>query len=163
MQTTRDWWLLFLKLLMWVGLAQGVVWTLLSLGCFIHTTIFTAKSVKTTGTVVELHKNIDDDGALTYSPVFQFTTKDGATQTVTSNSGSNPPGFEIGTQVPIRYEPSDPSAAAINTFWQTWPFAAGFGIAAVVMTLFGLFFRWRVKKRIARPLKLKTIQSLDQI
>jgi len=65
--------------------------------------------------------------------------------------------------VPVRYETLNPSKARIATFWQTWPFAAAFAIAGLVMTLVGLLFRWRVFKRRTRRPKLRQIRSLDEI
>jgi len=159
----RDNWLIFLKALMWLGLVQGIIWALLTLSFATHTLIYIGRSVTTTGTVVELHENHDDDVGVTYAPVFTFVLKNGSTQTITSNAGTNPPAFEVGDKISVRYEPGDPSDAAINSIWQTWAFSVGFGIASVVMTLFGLFFRWCVARRKARPRKLQKIQSLEQI
>ncbi len=157
----RDNWLVVLKLLMWIGLVQGIVWTLLTLGFAAHTLIFIERSVTATGTIVELREKQDDEGSVTYAPAFTFSLKDGNQQTVVSNVGSNPSPFEVGEKVPVRYEPDDPSDAAINSFGQTWGFSIGFGIAAIVMTLFGLFFRWRVKKREARPRNLTKSNLLN--
>ena len=159
----RDNWLIVLKALMWLGFIQGIIWTLLALGFATHTLIFIGRSVTTTSTVVELRENHDDDVGMTYAPVFTFVLKNGSAQTVASNAGTAPPAFEVGDKVLVRYEPNDPSNAAIEGLWQTWGFSVGFGIAVVVMTLLGLFFRWRVARREARPRKLQKIQSLEQI
>ena len=157
-----DRWLTFLLVLKWVGFAQGVIFGLVSVGFVINTLIFIERSSMATGTVVALEPHQDNDGT-SFSPVFSYITKDGGAQTAHSDSSSNPPGFEVGETVPVRYETLNPSKARIATFWQTWSFAAAFAIAGLVMTLVGLLFRWRVFKRRTRRPKLRQIRSLDEI
>jgi len=158
-----DRWLTFLQLLQWIGLIQGVGFGLVSVGFFLHTAVFVARSSITTGTVIAFEQHEDDASGRTFSPVFTYAAPDGSAQTEHSNSGSNPPGFEVGEKVPVRYETLNPSKARIATFWQIWPFAAAFGIASCVMWLVGLFFRWRVFKRRTRQPTLRRIHSLDEI
>ena len=158
----RDRWLTFLQVLKWIGFAQGAIFGLISAGFVINTLMFLERSSRTTGTVVALERHQDDDGT-SFSPVFSYTAKDGGAQTAHSDSSSNPPGFEVGETVPVRYETLSPSKARIATFWQTWPFAAAFGIASCVTTLLGIFFRWRVFKRQTRQPKLRRPRSLDEI
>ena len=154
-------WLTILKIGMWVGIAQGVIFSLVAVGSAIYTTVFLARSTRAQGTVSALARSEDDDGSITFQPVFTFVTRDGKSQTIRSNAGSNPPGFEVGQTVPLRYETSDPSVARIDTFWQMWPFPVAFAIGGCVMGIVGWFFRWRVHKRLNAPPKLKKIKSLD--
>lgn len=158
----RSGWLTFLRILKWIGFVQSVIFGLVASGFAINTLIFIERSSRTTATVVELERHQDEDG-VSFSPLFSFAAPDGSVQIVHSNSSSNPPGFEIGEKVPVRYETRNPSNARIATFWQTWPFAAGFGIASCVTWLVGLFFSWIVSKRESRKPKLRQIRSIAEV
>jgi len=114
-----DQWLAVLQILQWIGLGSGVAFALVSLGFFVNTVIFVERSSVTTGVVVSLEDHQDDDGSVTYSPVFSFVAANGSKQTVQSYSSSNPPGYSVGEQVPVRYETRNPAHARIATYWQT--------------------------------------------
>ena len=158
-----DRWLTFLQMLQWIGLILGVVFGLVSVGSLLHTSAFIARSSTTTGTVIAFEQHQDDVSGQTFSPIFSYVARDGSAHTGHSNSSSNPPGFEVGEKVPVRYETRNPSNARIATYWQTWALATAFAIASSVTWLVGLFFRWKVIKRRTRKPKLQRIQSLDQI
>jgi hypothetical protein len=158
-----DRWLTFLQVLQWIGMIQGVVFGLVSVGFFLQTSTFVARSSTTTGTVIAFEQHEDDASGQTFSPIFSYVAADGSAQTGHSNSSSNPPGFGVGEKVPVRYETRNPSNARIATYWQTWALTTAFGIASAVTWLIGLFFRWKVIRRKARKPKLQRIQSLDQI
>jgi ABC-type antimicrobial peptide transport system permease subunit len=158
-----DRWLTFLQVLQWIGLIQGVVFGLVAIGSFLNTAVFVARSSTTTGTVISFEQHQDDVSGQTFSPIFTYVAPDGSAQTGHSNSSSNPPGFEIGEKVPVRYETRNPSNARIATYWQTWALATAFAIASAVTWLVGLFFRWKVIRRKTRKPKLQQIQSQDQI
>jgi hypothetical protein len=158
-----DRWLTFLQVLQWIGLIQGVMFGLVSVGFFLNTSVFIVRSSTTTGTVISFDQHQHDDSGQTFSPVFSYVASDGSAQTGHSNSSSNPPGFEVGEKVPVRYETRNPTNARIATYGQTWALETAFAIGSSVMGLVGLFFRWRVIKRTTRKPKLQRIQSLDQI
>ena len=155
-------WLTFLRIVKWVGFAQSAIFGLVAIGFAINTLIFIERSSSTTATVVDLDRHEDED-SVSFSSVFSFAASDGSVQIIHSSASSNPPGFEIGEKVPVRYVARNPSNALIATFWQTWPFAAGFGIASCVTGLVGLFLRWLVFKRETRKPKLRQISSVDEI
>jgi hypothetical protein len=154
-------WLTILKIGMWGGLANAAIFSLVAVGIAINTTIFLARSIRAEGKVVALVHIEDGDDDTAYRPVFTFITRDGTTETVRSNAGSNPPGFELGQIVQIRYETADPSVARIDTFWQIWASSVAFAAFGCVTWFVGWFFRWRVHKRLNAPPKLKKIKSLD--
>lgn len=158
-----DRWLTFLQVLMWIGLVQGVVFGLVAVGFSLNTLLFVERSTQTEGTVIGLDQHPDDNGSVSFSPVFEFVTDRGQIVTLHSNVSSNPSGFEIGDKVPVRYVKSNPSSARISTFFQTWAFEIIFAIFGAAMSLVGLFFRWRVAKRKAKKFRLKQIHSLDEI
>jgi hypothetical protein len=81
---------------------------------------------------------VPDQGNSTfYTPVFAFTAKDGHTYTVASATGSNSPPFTPGQQVPVRYNPGEPTAAKIATVAQLWRMPLVFGSAGVMFSLIG--------------------------
>lgn len=59
-----------------------------------------------------------------YHPVVQFQREDGllAGQHVTGElpTGSYPPFYSVGTQIPVLYDPSNPKLVHINTFRWRW-------------------------------------------
>jgi hypothetical protein len=156
-------WLTILKIGVWACLANAVTFLLVAAGSALNTTIFLARSVRTDGTITAFAQSVDDDGSVSYFPVFTFVTRDGKGQTVQSHTGSGTLGFEVGDRVPVRYELVDPSTARIDTFWQTWPLAMLFAIGACLMGLSGWFLRWRIHKKLTKPPKLKRIPSLDVV
>jgi hypothetical protein len=143
----KSWPHIIVALITWVFIIQCVAWITLSLGFIIHSAIFEHRSVVTSGTITELVPTRVDDGYVTLCPQFRFSTDDGTRYLHTSNSCSDPSGFEVGQAIPVRYLRGDPDSARIDTFWQTWALSAGFGIAAVVTGGVGLFGLTYVRKR----------------
>jgi hypothetical protein len=97
-----------------------------------RTTAFLKSSLATNGTVVEMRDVYDSDGSVMFAPVFRFTAN-GTSETVTSNTSSNPASFAVGDQVRVRYLPSEPAKARIDSWMQLW-----FG--AVAETVIGVAF-----------------------
>jgi hypothetical protein len=127
-----------------------------------NTVVFLEHSVRTTGTVIALEEHPDDEGAVSYSPTIRFIAN-GSAHTVHSKVSSNPPGFDVGEPVSVRYRKGNPADARVVSVGQTWGFEVGFGIASIVTCLVGLFFHWRVIKRKTRKPKLTRIRSLEEI
>jgi hypothetical protein len=110
----------------------------------ISTRSFIATAKPASGTVIEMIAVRDNDGSVTYKPVVEFTTMDGATHSFASNTSSNPPSYRVGEGVEVLYAPDDPNDARIRGFGSLWlapiilagigtVFASiGFGILIVV-------------------------------
>lgn len=95
------------------------------------------------GTVVGHNTNIDSDGD-TYQPIISFRPTEGPQVTFTelvARSGIDP----VGSEVPVLYDPDNPTDARLNSFANLWviPLAfLGFG------SLFpGLWLRGMLKRR----------------
>lgn len=72
-----------------------------------------------TGTVVELAKTQGRRGYI-LCPVVEFTLSAGETIRFTSDFGSRPAGHQVGQQVNVRYDPSDPQKAEIESTMSAW-------------------------------------------
>jgi hypothetical protein len=130
-----------------VCLCAGPSFLAIALGFAIYTAWFLHGSVAANGTVVGMRTTTDaEDNSVTYAPVFSFAASDGNTYTVSSDTGSNPPGFELKQQVKVLYEEGRPTNAKIATFGQLWLFPLLFGIVGATAIAVG-FFLLRYERR----------------
>ena len=136
----------------WWLLGGGSCTLAVGVGFGFYTSIFMLRSTTANGTVVRFVAQTDDEGTTNYAPVFSFTATSGQVYTVRSGVATNPPGFDEGQSVRVRYIKSDPSNAKLDSFWQLWTIT-------VICCPLGLFFscpgylllRYRWKRiRIAR-------------
>jgi hypothetical protein len=125
-------------------LAAGVGLLLSGLAIGIYTGIFLHRSVTANGRIVNLRELHDQqDGSLYYAPVFTFAASNGQIYTVSSDTGSNPPGFELGQPVKIMYEERQPSQAKIASFMQLWFNPLMFGFVGATSSVIGyLLYRY---------------------
>lgn len=72
-------------------------------------------------------------GRLQYYPVIEFVTERGVRRRFRGATGANVPEFEIGTHLPVRYDPGNPAAAQIATFSQFW-------LGPLALSIFGFLF-----------------------
>jgi hypothetical protein len=103
----------------------------LGLGFVTYTSIWLFRSVPGKGTVIGLIPQRDADGNLNYSARFSFKANDGKVYIATAGVATNPPSFEIGEGVRVRYLPTDPVSAKLSYFWQLWfepVLCAGLGV-----------------------------------
>jgi Protein of unknown function (DUF3592) len=111
-----------------LGLAAFFTW---------RTSNFIQRSQAAAGIVTALkpvtRTDSDSNSDITYAPVFSFKAADGKAYSVTSHASSDPPGFDVGDEVTVLYDPSNPQQARIDTFWQLWA-------VPVVLGSIGTFF-----------------------
>lgn len=72
----------------------------------------------TEGIVVSLDESNSDNGK-TYSPIIEFETG-GGVYSFKGNISSNPPKYEVGERVEVRYDPADPQTAQIENGFEKW-------------------------------------------
>lgn len=109
--------------LMFVGAYYGrVSWDLVQSG------------QQTMGVVTGYEENHSREGGLTYSPIIAYTAADQSHTFVSSNS-SYPPAYEIGEEVPLLYNPQDPTLARVDSWWELWLLPTMLGGAAVILAL----------------------------
>jgi hypothetical protein len=114
-----------------VWLICGVTTLVLGFGFATYTSIWLCRSVPGQGTVIDLLPQNDDNGNVSYSARFTFKAHDGKDYIATAGVATNPPSFEIGEHVRVRYLPADPVSAKLSYFWQLWfepVLCAGLGI-----------------------------------
>ncbi len=77
--------------------------------------------VLTTGTVVELVQRATTGGRTgIFCPVVEFSVPPGQRIQFTSDFGSRPASQKVGQTVNVRYDPSDPQKAEIESGMTTW-------------------------------------------
>ena len=78
--------------------------------------------VTTPGTVVRLNEQSDaEGGCCTYVPVVDFKVND-QVYTFEGDNASDPPAYQVGEQVNVRYDPLNPNTAQIDSFFERWIF-----------------------------------------
>jgi uncharacterized protein DUF3592 len=129
---------------------------LIGLGVAVYTTHFVHSSAIAEGKVLSLREVVshsddaDQHESITYAPVFTFKAADGASYTVSSDTGSSPPGFAVGETVRVLYSPSNPPGARIDSFAQLWftPMVfGGLGTGAIAAGLLLLYLERRRARR----------------
>jgi len=76
----------------------------------------------TQGVVIEMEESTDSEGSCcVYSPVIEFQSG-GQSFTFDGANASDPPAYQMGEQVRVRYDPADPTTAQIDRFSERWLF-----------------------------------------
>ncbi|MGA3371763.1 MAG: DUF3592 domain-containing protein [Terracidiphilus sp.] len=128
------------KVIGYVALCASPCLIVCSFICFFLTRSFLLRSIEVEGKILRLERSKDYyEFGHTFAPVFTFAAVDGTKYTVTSNVGSDPPGFTEGQSVRVRYKPECPENARINTFFQIWGTVIGFGYAGMFCLFFGCY------------------------
>lgn len=127
-----------------IALGFGIVGLILlvaSIFVYFNTRAFIDRSVITTGTVVDMSAEWDEDHDRVYYPIIEFETATGERASFKSNVSSTTPDDDIGNTVPVRYDPADPDNAGVNTFLALWFATIFLVIIGVVFTVLG-FGAW---------------------
>lgn len=104
------------------------------------------KGVTTTGTVVRLdERSSGAGGCCTYVPVVDFQVS-GQIYTFEGDNASYPPKYEVGEQVSVRYDPTNPNTAQIDSLFERWAFPVciipAMILAAAILNFF-MIRSWR--------------------
>jgi hypothetical protein len=99
----------------------------------------------TTGRVIGMDES-DSDGSTLYSPIFEYTVG-GQRYEVNSGIASDPPSYRVGEEIPVRYLPTNPQLAEVDSPLNSpWLFGGGvaiLGIAMVALNVVGMRRIWR--------------------
>jgi hypothetical protein len=103
---------------------------------------FRAAAVAVEGAVVDLEGG---------KPVVEFADGAGARRRVVGSISSDPPAFERGERVTVRYSPADPDDARIDGFLESWfiPTLLG-GLGSIFFAIGAGFSLWEIRKRRLR-------------
>ena len=106
-----------------------------------------SNGVTAPGTVVRLSERSDaEGGCCTYVPVIDFNVND-QVYTFEGDNASYPPAYEVGEQVNVRYDPTNPNTAQIDSFFERWIFPILIIPAMILATVILNFFMIRAWRR----------------
>ncbi|MCG2784722.1 MAG: DUF3592 domain-containing protein [Anaerolineae bacterium] len=99
------------------------------------------------GIVTRLEESSDSEGGCcVYSPVVEFAAG-GQTYTFEGDNASDPPQYRVGQQVNVRYDPTDPNTAQIDSFFERWLFPIiiipAMLLTALIVNFFMIRAWWR--------------------
>jgi len=117
-------------------------------GFGVYRSLWLSRSFSAIGTIDSVSEVVDQQNSgINYAPTFTFSAADGKEYTVTSGVASNPPDFEVGEHVRVRYLPNHPKSAEIDSFWQLWLVSVVCGGLGAVFTTAGyLLFRYERRR-----------------
>ena len=115
---------------------------------------YTAYRLETNGAVTEgIVIQMDastTDGSTTYSPIIEFQAN-GQTYSFDGNVSSNPPQYQVGDKVNVRYDKNDPSIAQIDKWSERWLMPVilipTMCIAGLIVNIV-LFLSWRKNRSL---------------
>lgn len=138
------------------GLLFTLIFGLVGLGLLIgaffaisSTLSFRSISKQAGGVVVDLAESRGDKGETMSKPVVEWTDPAGKRRRFTGSVASSPPSYSRGEKVTVRYDPSHPETARLDSFMENWFAAMILGILGGVFTAIGSGFgihAWRKKK-----------------
>jgi len=127
--------ILILRIFCSVFLASGVYMLYSSVSEYFENSAFLEKSWRNEGRVIEMVEVESNTGSrrYVYLPKVEYVDRNGEKRIFTSESGSNPPEYDVGDVVEVIFPESQPEDARINSFFSFW-----FG--PVIMAVFGGLF-----------------------
>lgn len=131
---------------------RGCGWLLINLFvvgflCWALYAVFVGVRVETNGEITEGHVvGLDHFDSGTYSAVVEFEVN-GQTYTFEDDTASNPPKYEIGETVVVRYDRSNPNLAQIDSQTPLWLFPAIAALSLIVAWIGVNIWGWRAWKR----------------
>ncbi len=99
----------------------------------VRTKLFMRRASETEGTVIG-YETSSSDHSTNYEPIVRYTSADGQTHEFTDTGvSSNPPAFDKGEKVPVKYDPNRAGKARIDAAKQLWFTPGMLGVAGVVL------------------------------
>jgi hypothetical protein len=120
--------------------ALGLVCLLLGAYLAWQTLSFNANAATVTGRVVSYHEH-QEGGQKSYRPRVRFKTPEGSIHTVAGQMAYTSQRYPLGAELPVVYQPAEPTKARIATFMDNWLGAAIAGGVGVISLLAGLLVR----------------------
>jgi hypothetical protein len=129
-----------------VSLAVGVVALIVGAVLLVRTVQFVAEAEHATGTVVDMSRERDSEGDVSFHPVVRFRTAQGDTIVFVSSYGSSSPSESPGDRVEVLYDPDDPSDAKLSGLFQVWLFPA----VVLLIGASSIGTAWYRRRRVTR-------------
>ncbi|MEL6531042.1 MAG: DUF3592 domain-containing protein [Pseudomonadota bacterium] len=111
----------------------GICFTLFAAYTLFAERALESRSEIVRGTVVDLTAKDLTGQAAGYAPVVEWSGPDGETRRITGTVASNPPAYNNGQQVIVRYDPNNPEMAKIGT-------SDGFSLQVLLFGAMGITF-----------------------
>lgn len=111
--------------------------------------------IETTGRVIEIIHSRGRNSSTQYRPRIAFETESNETITFTAAFSTNFHIYAVNDEVPVLYNPRQPSQASINTVFQRWGSVMLPGIIAIVFLLIVYIPIVNRRRREKRLLRLK--------
>jgi len=129
-----------------LSLAVGVVALIVGAVLLVRTVQFVAEAEHATGTVVDMSRERDSEGDVSFHPVVRFRTAQGDTIVFVSSYGSSSPSESPGDRVEVLYDPDDPSDAKLSGLFQVWLFPA----VVLLIGASSIGTAWYRRRRVTR-------------
>jgi len=130
-----------------IGLVFTLVFGLVGLGLLVgaffavtHTLSFRSISKTAEGVVVDLVESRGDKGSTLYKPVVEWADPAGRKRRFTGSVASSPPSYSRGEKVALRYDPSNPESARVDSFMENWFVGLSLSLMGMVFTAIGAGF-----------------------
>jgi hypothetical protein len=104
----------------------------------VKTWSFETHASRAAGTVIENVPSMNtSENVVNYYPKIEFETTRGGSIIIISNSGANPPAFEVGQTIPLLYDRQKPTHAEIDSFRHLWFLTMVLSIIGAVFAIIG--------------------------
>jgi len=128
-------------------LALGIGCLLLAAWLAWNTLSFARNALPATGEVVSYIEKTED-GAVKFRPRIRFRTESGSIVTTSGQLSASSKRFEIGTQVPMLYEPAKPMEARVALFTDNWLGACIAVLVGLVGVAGGMLLRRSIRREL---------------
>lgn len=107
---------------------------------------FVGIRVEMNGTVTEGYVSDFEIDEGRYTAIFRFEVN-GKTYSFEDDTSANPPKYEIGEKVQVRYDTSNPNIAHIDSVFPVWLLPSCIVVAMFIIFIFINIYNWRAWKR----------------
>lgn len=121
------------KWIPFIFLAIGLTFASVAVGAGYYQLKFIERARTTEGRVVQMVPRGNQS-----SPVVRFNLPNGDPITFQSSLRSSPPRYEVEEMVTVRYDPEEPTNAAIVGWWEQWLLVTIMGVFGTIFTLIGI-------------------------
>jgi hypothetical protein len=121
-----------------IFLGVGALEVAIGVFLYLRTTDFSRRRPTLREPLRGFEESYSSDTGTSYMPVVEFTGADGEKRKFTDSMASDPPGYEVGETVPVKYDPADPEDARIAKRFRLWFAPALLGGMGVTFLIVGV-------------------------